>query len=51
MVFRGCSVLNLFSEFRSLRIDFIGHEGVDTGTPNGQLVFGIFASIAEFKRE
>ncbi len=27
------------------------HEGVDTSTPNGRLVFGIFASIAEFQRE
>ena len=33
-------------------IDFISiHEGVDTSTPNGRLVFGIFASIAEFERE
>jgi DNA invertase Pin-like site-specific DNA recombinase len=24
---------------------------VDTSTPNGRLVFGIFASIAEFERE
>src|SRR5437899_5378194 len=39
-------------EFRSLRIDFISlHEGVDTSTPNGRLIFGIFASIAEFERE
>ena len=27
------------------------HEGVDTSTLNGRLVFGIFASIAEFERE
>ena len=27
------------------------HEGVDTSTPNGRLVLGIFASIAEFERE
>ena len=27
------------------------HEGVDTLTPNGRLVFGIFASIAEFECE
>lgn len=25
--------------------------GVDTSTPNGRLIFGIFASIAEFERE
>ena len=39
-------------EFRSLGIEFISwHEGVDTSTPNGRLVFGIFASLAEFERE
>ena len=39
-------------EFRKLGIDFISlHEGVDTTTANGRLVFGIFASIAEFERE
>jgi DNA invertase Pin-like site-specific DNA recombinase len=27
------------------------HEGVDTSTPNGRLIFGIFATIAEFERE
>ena len=26
-------------------------KGVDTSTPNGRLIFGIFASIAEFERE
>jgi DNA invertase Pin-like site-specific DNA recombinase len=44
--------VNALEEFRSLGIDFISlHEGVDTSTPNGWLVFGIFASIAEFARE
>jgi DNA invertase Pin-like site-specific DNA recombinase len=44
--------VNALEEFRSLGIDFISlHEGVDTSTPNGRLVFGIFASIAEFERE
>jgi DNA invertase Pin-like site-specific DNA recombinase len=39
-------------EFRALGIEFVSiHEGVDTSTPNGRLVFGIFASIAEFERE
>jgi len=39
-------------EFRALGIDFVSlHEGVDTSTPNGRLIFGIFASIAEFERE
>ena len=45
-------LVNALEEFRALRIDFISlHEGVDTSTPNGRLVFGIFASIAEFERE
>jgi len=45
-------LVNALEEFRSLGIDFISlHEGVDTTTPNGRLVFGIFASIAEFERE
>jgi DNA invertase Pin-like site-specific DNA recombinase len=44
--------VNALDEFRSLQIDFISlHEGVDTSTANGRLVFGIFASIAEFERE
>lgn len=45
-------LVNALEEFRSLGIDFISlHEGVDTTTPNGRLVFGIFGSIAEFERE
>ena len=39
-------------EFRTLGIDFVSlREGCDTSTPNGRLVFNIFASIAEFERE
>src|SRR5215831_2043542 len=45
-------LVNALSEFDALGIHFISlHEGVDTSTPNGRLVFGIFASIAEFERE
>lgn len=45
-------LVNALEEFRSLGIDFVSlHEGVDTSTPNGRLVFGIFASMAEFERE
>src|SRR4029077_15042769 len=41
-------LVNALEEFRTLGIDFISlHEGVDTSTPNGRLIFGIFASIAE----
>ena len=36
----------------ALGIDFVSlHEGVDTSTPNGRLVFGIFASISEFEKK
>lgn len=45
-------LVNGLSEFDSLGIHFISlHENVDTSTPNGRLVFGIFATIAEFERE
>ena len=45
-------LVNALAEFDALGIAFISlHEGVDTSTPNGRLVFGIFASIAEFERE
>lgn len=44
--------MNALAEFDALGIHFVSlHEGVDTSTPNGGLVFGIFASIAEFERE
>src|SRR5690348_817398 len=45
-------LVNALEEFRGLDIDFVSlHEGVDTSTPNGRLIFGIFATIAEFERE
>lgn len=45
-------LVNALEGFRSLEIDFVSlHSGVDTSTPNGLLIFGIFASIAEFERE
>lgn len=45
-------LVNALEEFQSLGIEFVSlHEGVDTSTPNGRFVFGIFASIAEFERE
>jgi DNA invertase Pin-like site-specific DNA recombinase len=45
-------LVNALEEFRALGLDFVSlHEGVDTSTPNGRLIFGIFASIAEFERE
>jgi DNA invertase Pin-like site-specific DNA recombinase len=45
-------LVNALAEFDALGINFVSlHEGVDTSTPNGRLVFGIFASIAEFERQ
>jgi DNA invertase Pin-like site-specific DNA recombinase len=45
-------LVNALEEFRALGIEFVSlHEGVDTTTANGRLIFGIFASIAEFERE
>ncbi len=44
-------LVRALSEFDNLGIDFISlHEGVDTSSANGRLVFGIFASIADFER-
>ncbi len=45
-------LVNALCEFDWLGIQFISlHEGVDTSTPNGRLLFGTFASIAEFERK
>jgi DNA invertase Pin-like site-specific DNA recombinase len=45
-------LVNALGEFDAIGIQFVSlHEGVDTSTPNGRLVLGIFASIAEFERE
>jgi DNA invertase Pin-like site-specific DNA recombinase len=44
-------LVNALAEFDAMGIAFVSlHEGVDTSTPNGRLVFGIFASISEFER-
>ncbi len=43
-------LVNALSEFDALGIQFVSlHEGVDTSTPNGRLVFGIFATIARIR--
>src|SRR5205085_9498793 len=45
-------LVNALAEFDAHGIQFVSlHEGGDTSTPNGRLVFGIFATIAEFERE
>jgi len=44
-------LVNSLAEFQALGVEFVSvHEGVDTSTPHGKLVFGIFASMAEFER-
>ncbi len=44
-------LVNALEEFNSLGIDFISYtEGADTTTPQGKLLFGIMASLAEFER-
>jgi DNA invertase Pin-like site-specific DNA recombinase len=45
-------LINALQEFNVLGIQFVSlHEHVDTTTPQGRLVFGIFAAIAEFERD
>lgn len=44
-------LVNALAEFESLGIDFISYnEGADTTTPQGKLLFGVMASLAEFER-
>ena len=45
-------LVNAVSDLDALGIQFVSpHQGVDTSTPSGRLVFGIFARITEFERE
>lgn len=44
-------LVNALEEFAGLGIDFVSYnEGADTTTPQGKLLFGIMASLAEFER-
>lgn len=44
-------LVNALEEFDALGIQFVSlHENVDTTTPQGKLIFGIFAAIAEFEK-
>src|SRR5919107_2578861 len=43
-------LVNALAEFEGLGIDFVSYnEGADTTTPQGKLLFGIMASLAEFE--
>ena len=45
-------LLDSLEEFHALGIDFISlTEGIDTTTPTGQLLFGIFGAVAQFERD
>mgnify|MGYP001603763729 FL=1 len=45
-------LVDAMESFRIWGVSFISlREGVDTDTANGRLMFGIFASLAEFERE
>jgi DNA invertase Pin-like site-specific DNA recombinase len=44
-------LVNALAEFDALGIHFISlHEGTDTSSPNGRLVFAIFGAVAEFEK-
>ena len=44
------ALINALNEFRTLGVDFISYqENIDTTTPQGALIFGIFASLAQFE--
>lgn len=44
------ALVNALNEFRSLGIDFISYqENIDTTTPQGELIFSIMASLAQFE--
>ena len=44
-------LVNSLEELRSLGIDFMSYqESIDTATPQGRMMFGVMASLAEFER-
>lgn len=44
------ALANALNEFRSLGVDFISYqENIDTTTPQGELIFSIMASLAQFE--
>jgi predicted site-specific integrase-resolvase len=44
------ALVNALAEFRSLGVDFVSlQENVDTTTPQGELIFSIMASLAQFE--
>ncbi|MFK7933851.1 MAG: recombinase family protein [Saprospiraceae bacterium] len=44
------ALVNALTEFKSLGVDFISYqENIDTTTPQGELIFSIMASLAQFE--
>lgn len=44
------ALVNALNEFRLLGVDFISYqENIDTTTPQGELIFNIMASLAQFE--
>jgi len=44
-------LVNTLEELRILGVDFVSYqESIDTSTPQGRMMFGIMASLAEFER-
>jgi DNA invertase Pin-like site-specific DNA recombinase len=44
-------LINSLEELNRLGVDFVSYqESVDTATPQGRMVFGVMASLAEFER-
>ena len=44
--------MSLFSELIAKNIDIISlHDPINTATPQGRLIFNIFASLAEFEKD
>lgn len=45
-------LVQTLEELKHLRVDFVSFsESVDTASPQGRMVFGVMASLAEFERE
>ena len=45
-------LINIVGEFQNRGVNFVSlKESIDTGSATGKLIFGIFASLAEFERD